>query len=80
MLFSDVYITSPLRSLPLPPFTRSPSAFIGRLAELPSMPFAVLNGTPGYINLLDACNAWQMAAELKVRHLVGVILVRISVI
>ena len=44
------------------------------------MPFAVLNGTPGYINLLDACNAWQMAAELKVRHLVGVILVRISVI
>ena len=25
----------------------------------------VLNGTPGYINLLDACNAWQLAAELK---------------
>ena len=26
---------------------------------------AVLNGTPGYINLLDACNAWQLTAELK---------------
>ena len=29
------------------------------------MPFAVLNGTPGYINFLDAANAWQLAAELK---------------
>ena len=40
-------------------------AFVGRLAELPSMPFEVLNGTPGYINLLDACSAWQLASELK---------------
>jgi phosphoribosylaminoimidazolecarboxamide formyltransferase/IMP cyclohydrolase len=29
------------------------------------LPFTVLNGTPGYINLLDACNAWQLVAELK---------------
>ena len=25
-----------------------------------NMPFQILNGTPGYINLLDACNAWQL--------------------
>jgi len=29
------------------------------------MPFDVLNGTPGYINLLDAVNAWQLASELR---------------
>jgi phosphoribosylaminoimidazolecarboxamide formyltransferase/IMP cyclohydrolase len=29
------------------------------------MPFEVLNGTPGYINLLDACNAWQLVLELR---------------
>lgn len=29
------------------------------------MPFQVVNGTPGYINLLDACNAWQLVWELK---------------
>lgn len=29
------------------------------------LPFKVLNGTPGYINLLDACYAWQLVAELK---------------
>ena len=28
-------------------------------------PFSVLSGTPGYINLLDACNAWQLVFELK---------------
>jgi phosphoribosylaminoimidazolecarboxamide formyltransferase/IMP cyclohydrolase len=28
------------------------------------MPFDVLSGTPGYINLLDALNAWQLVAEL----------------
>jgi len=28
-------------------------------------PFRILNGTPGYINLLDACNAWQLVSELK---------------
>jgi phosphoribosylaminoimidazolecarboxamide formyltransferase / IMP cyclohydrolase len=30
-----------------------------------NLPFTVVNGTPGYINLLDACNAWQLVAELK---------------
>ena len=29
------------------------------------MPFDVLNGTPGYINLLDAVNAYQLACELR---------------
>lgn len=30
-----------------------------------SLPFDVLNGVPGYINLLDAANAWQLVVELK---------------
>jgi phosphoribosylaminoimidazolecarboxamide formyltransferase/IMP cyclohydrolase len=30
-----------------------------------NLPFAVVNGTPGYINLLDACNAWQLVHELE---------------
>jgi len=30
------------------------------------MPFEVLCGTPGYINLLDALNAWQLVRELAV--------------
>uniref|UniRef100_A0A6G1SJ09 Bifunctional purine biosynthesis protein ATIC n=1 Tax=Aceria tosichella TaxID=561515 RepID=A0A6G1SJ09_9ACAR len=29
------------------------------------LPFVVLNGSPGYINLLDALNAWQLVKELK---------------
>jgi AICAR transformylase/IMP cyclohydrolase PurH len=29
------------------------------------LPLAVLNGAPGYINLLDAVNAWQLVRELK---------------
>nr|CCA14380.1 probable bifunctional purine synthesis protein putat [Albugo laibachii Nc14] len=29
------------------------------------LPFKVLNGLPGYINLLDAVNAYQLARELK---------------
>lgn len=28
-------------------------------------PFEVLNGNPGYINLLDAMNAWQLVKELR---------------
>lgn len=27
--------------------------------------FAVLNGSPGFINLCDALNAWQLVKELK---------------
>jgi len=29
------------------------------------LPFRVLNGSPGYINLLDALNAWQLVRELR---------------
>lgn len=29
------------------------------------LPFTVLNGKPGYINLLDAMNSWQLVRELK---------------
>ena len=29
------------------------------------LPFTVLNGKPGYINLLDALNSWQLVRELK---------------
>lgn len=29
------------------------------------LPLTVLNGQPGYINLLDALNAWQLVRELK---------------
>ncbi|MEO0073571.1 MAG: phosphoribosylaminoimidazolecarboxamide formyltransferase [candidate division WOR-3 bacterium] len=30
-----------------------------------SLPFRVLNGEPGFINLLDALNSWQLVRELK---------------
>ena len=29
------------------------------------LPIEVLNGRPGYINLLDALNGWQLVSELK---------------
>lgn len=29
------------------------------------LPIEILNGTPGYINLLDAFNSWQLVKELK---------------
>ena len=29
------------------------------------MPLTVLNGNPGYINLMDALNGWQLVSELK---------------
>ena len=29
------------------------------------LPFAVLNGEPSYVNLLDALNAWQLVRELR---------------
>ncbi|CEM02515.1 unnamed protein product [Vitrella brassicaformis CCMP3155] len=29
------------------------------------LPLTVVNGTPGYINLLDAVNAWQLVKELR---------------
>lgn len=30
-----------------------------------TLPFTVLNGAPGYINLLDALNSWQLVRELR---------------
>lgn len=30
-----------------------------------NLPFKVLNGSPGYVNLLDALNAWPLVRELK---------------
>jgi phosphoribosylaminoimidazolecarboxamide formyltransferase/IMP cyclohydrolase len=30
-----------------------------------TLPFKVLNGAPGYINMLDALNSWQLVKELK---------------
>ena len=29
------------------------------------LPINILNGSPGYINLLDALNGWQLVTELK---------------
>jgi len=39
----------------------------GTLGEAPSkeLPIEVINGRPGYINFLDAFNAWQLVRELK---------------
>lgn len=33
--------------------------------KLENVPFKVLGGSPGYINLLDALNAWPLVKELK---------------
>ena len=35
------------------------------MASDTDLPITVLNGSPGYINLLDALNAWQLVRELK---------------
>ncbi|MFA9377482.1 MAG: phosphoribosylaminoimidazolecarboxamide formyltransferase [Lachnotalea sp.] len=34
-------------------------------SENNDLPFEILNGRPGYINLLDALNSWQLVKELK---------------
>lgn len=39
-----------------------PAAVCAKTGELP---ICVLNGRPGYINLLDALNAWQLVWELR---------------
>jgi len=31
-----------------------------------TLPFRIVNGAPGYINLLDALNAWQLVRELRI--------------
>ncbi|WP_130836520.1 phosphoribosylaminoimidazolecarboxamide formyltransferase [Lachnoclostridium sp. Marseille-P6806] len=35
------------------------------MADGGELPFRVLNGRPGYINLMDAFNGWQLVRELK---------------
>ena len=30
-----------------------------------NLPIEILNGTPGYINFMDALNGWQLVKELK---------------
>ena len=35
------------------------------MASDSELPITVLNGAPGYINLLDAINSWQLVRELK---------------
>lgn len=42
---------------------QKPALILSRMGS--KLPFDVLNGTPGYINLLDAANAWQLVVELK---------------
>lgn len=39
-------------------------ASIYTLEESQTLPFQILNGKPGYINLLDALNAWQLVQEV----------------
>ncbi len=36
-----------------------------RVTLPPESPLRVLNGTPGYVNIIDAMGAWQLARELK---------------
>jgi len=42
---------------------QKPAAVYSPLGK--QLPFTVINGIPGYINLLDACLAWQLVFELK---------------
>jgi len=44
---------------------QKPSNISSLMTNSDGLPFEVLNGTPGYINLLDAANAWQLVKELK---------------
>jgi phosphoribosylaminoimidazolecarboxamide formyltransferase/IMP cyclohydrolase len=42
---------------------QKPAQILSRMGS--KLPFEVLNGIPGYVNLLDAANAWQLVLELK---------------
>ncbi|GKY90699.1 hypothetical protein MPSEU_000043300 [Mayamaea pseudoterrestris] len=42
---------------------QNPAGILSRVGQ--KLPFQVLCGSPGYINLLDALNAWQLVSELK---------------
>ncbi len=41
------------------------SIYINDDSSCKNLPVTVLNGKPGYINFLDALNAWQLVKELK---------------
>lgn len=41
------------------------SVLVFQLRTGSKFPFKVLNGNPGYINLMDALNAWQLVRELR---------------
>ena len=45
----------------------NPNQFPARvyMADGQELPFEILNGRAGYINLLDALNSWQLVKELK---------------
>jgi phosphoribosylaminoimidazolecarboxamide formyltransferase/IMP cyclohydrolase len=43
----------------------NPHQIPARVYSHGALPFEVLNGAPGYINLLDALNAWQLVRELR---------------
>lgn len=44
------------------PHQKPAQAFV---SQLESLPFKVLSGSPGYINLLDALNSWPLVKELS---------------
>ena len=43
----------------------NPNQTPARVCAEGDLPFTVLNGRPGYINLLDALNSWQLVRELR---------------
>ncbi len=43
----------------------NPHQHPARVTLPPESPLRVLNGTPGYVNIIDAMGAWQLARELK---------------
>lgn len=43
----------------------NPHQIPARVYSDDALPFRVLNGSPGYINMLDALNSWQLVKELK---------------
>ena len=43
----------------------NPNQIFAQVCAPGGLPFTVLSGRPGYINLLDALNGWQLVTELK---------------
>ena len=56
--------TTPIEELPLK-YGCNPDQRPASVSAPGGLPFRVRNGRPGYINLLDALNAWQLVRELK---------------